>query len=152
MKTSYFWKAMHEPISDVKYVSISRSTPPGVQYMLSYESLMPSWDLVKLAHDQDFSQESFEYFRKAYYSQLDKLNPEKVYEDLKDCTLVCFESSKDLATKKKFCHRRMVAGCQVITDLLTKRKLMIASNNSSTLMKYQQQPHNNYTLQKEVLL
>ena len=90
MKTSYFWKATHEPISDVKYVSISRSTPPGVQYMLSYESLMPSWDLVKLAHDQDFSQESFEYFRKAYYSQLDKLNPEKVYEDLKDCTLVCF--------------------------------------------------------------
>lgn len=110
MKTSYFWKATHEPVSDVKYVSISRSTPPGVQYMLSYESLMPSWDLVKLAHDQDLSQESFEYFRKAYYSQLDKLNPEKVYEDLKDCTLVCFESSKDLATKKKFCHRRMVAG------------------------------------------
>ena len=97
MKTSYFWKATHEPISDVKYVSISRSTPPGVQYMLSYESLMPS-------------QESFEYFRKAYYSQLDKLNPKKVYEDLKDCTLVCFESSKDLATKKKFCHRRMIAG------------------------------------------
>ena len=80
MKTSYFWKATHEPISDVRYVSISRSTPPGVQYMLSYESLMLSWDL------------------------------EKVYEDLKDCTLVCFESSKDLATKKKFCHRRMVAG------------------------------------------
>lgn len=77
MKTSYFWKATHEPISDVKYVSISRSTPPGVQYMLSYESLMPSWDLVKLAHDQDFSQESFEYFRKAYYSQLDKLNPKR---------------------------------------------------------------------------
>ena len=66
MKTSYFWKATHEPISDVKYVSISRSTPPGVQYMLSYESLMPSWDLVKLAHDQDFSQESFEYFRNLY--------------------------------------------------------------------------------------
>lgn len=42
MKTSYFWKATHEPISDMKYVSISRSTPPGVQYMLSYESLMPS--------------------------------------------------------------------------------------------------------------
>ena len=33
MKTSYFWKATHEPISDVKYVSISRSTPPGVQYI-----------------------------------------------------------------------------------------------------------------------
>lgn len=30
--------------------------------------------------------------------------------DLKDCVLVCFESSNDLYTGKKFCHRRMVAG------------------------------------------
>lgn len=49
MKTSYFWKATHEPISDVKYVSISRSTPPGVQYMLSYESLITAVEVLQKA-------------------------------------------------------------------------------------------------------
>lgn len=27
MKTSYFWKASHEPVKGVKYISISRNTP-----------------------------------------------------------------------------------------------------------------------------
>ena len=33
-----------------------------------------------------------------------------MYQELKDCVLVCFESPKDIASGKKFCHRRMVAG------------------------------------------
>ena len=45
-----------------------------------------------------------------YFRQLAKLDAAKVYDDLKDCVLVCFESPKDLASGKKFCHRRMVAG------------------------------------------
>ena len=33
-----------------------------------------------------------------------------MYQELKDCVLVCFESPKDIVSGKKFCHRRMAAG------------------------------------------
>lgn len=106
MKTTYFWKATHEPVEGVRYVSISRNTPDYVNFG-SYPDLFPSWDLIKLAHNNDYS--TFEEYEKCYREHLETLDANKVYEDLKDCTLVCFESSKDLASGKKFCHRRIVA-------------------------------------------
>lgn len=39
---------------------------------------------------------------------LSKLDPEKVWEDLKDCTLLCWELSGG-PSGKFFCHRRLVA-------------------------------------------
>lgn len=110
MKTSYFWKATHEPEPDTCYVSISRQTQKGATHIKSYPDLFPNWDIIKLAHASNYSPQSFELYRKKYYEQLDRLNPNKVYEDLKDCTLICFESPRDLATGTKYCHRRMVAG------------------------------------------
>ena len=45
-----------------------------------------------------------EAYRKSYYEQvLRKLDAQKVYDDLKDKTLLCWEKSG------KFCHRRIVA-------------------------------------------
>lgn len=110
MKTSYFWKATHEPDTSKTYVSISRTKMKGAETMGEYPDLMPNWNIVKKAHDLGYNEKSYLTYRDAYFAQLDKLDPWKVYEDLKDCVLVCFEAPKDLAAGTKFCHRRMVAG------------------------------------------
>lgn len=110
MKTTYFWKAIHEPDPNTKYVSISLKKQRGAEDMPEYSWLMPSWDIVKMAHDMGYDEECFNRYKELYFEQLSKYNPASVYEALKDCTLVCFESSKDIASGKKFCHRRMVAG------------------------------------------
>jgi hypothetical protein len=44
------------------------------------------------------------YYTKQYHSLiLSKLDPQKVYDDLKDSVLLCYEKPGD------FCHRRLVA-------------------------------------------
>lgn len=110
MKTGYFWKATHEPEPGVQYISISRQKQKSAEYIPTYDALFPSWDIINMAHAMNYSEESFLKYRNLYYQQLDQLDPQKVYEDLKDCTVICFESPKDLATGKKYCHRRMFAG------------------------------------------
>ena len=108
MKTTYFWKAEREPIPGIKYISIAHNK--DFIRMQSYDALIPSWDLINLVIENGYSNEILNIYKEAYYKQLMKLDPGKVYEDLHDCTLVCYESSKDIANHKKFCHRRMVAG------------------------------------------
>ena len=110
MKTTYFWKAVNEPDTSATYVSISRQKMRGAEAMREYPALMPSWDIIKKAHQLGYNEESFLAYRDAYFAQLDKLDARKVYNDLQNCVLVCFESSTDLYAGKKFCHRRMVAG------------------------------------------
>lgn len=110
METTYFWKAMNEPATGTRYVSISRSKARGAESMPEYPALFPSWDIIKHAHTMGYNEASYYAYRDAYFAQLDKLDPVKIYNDLKDCTLVCFESTRDLANGVKFCHRRMVAG------------------------------------------
>lgn len=109
MKTTYFWKAAHEPEPDGRYISISRTKPP-MTGMASYEPLMPSWDIIRLAKDKGYSEECLREYKLRYFEQLERLDAKEVYEMLKDYTIACFESSKDIASGKKFCHRRMVAG------------------------------------------
>lgn len=110
MKTSYFWKALHEPAQNAQYVSISRQNMRGAENMPTYAALMPNWNIIKMAHAMGYSEESFLRYKQAYFEQLRALDANKVYNDLKDKVLVCFEAPKDLAAGKKFCHRRMVAG------------------------------------------
>lgn len=110
MRTTYFWKATHEPEPGVRYVSISRQNLRGAENMEKYPALMPDWKLINLAHEMGYSKECFEAYRKEYFGQLKNLDAEKVYQELQDCVLVCFESPKDIVSGKKFCHRRMVAG------------------------------------------
>ena len=109
MYTSYFWKAANEPEQGQRYVSISRSQGRG-NHFEEYPALFPSWDIIKMAHDGNYSRESFIAYKKAYFAQLDALDAQKVYDDLCDATVVCFESARDIAAGKKWCHRRMVAG------------------------------------------
>lgn len=78
--------------------------------MEKYFALMPDWKLINLAHEMGYSKECFETYRKEYFGQLKNLDAEKVYQELQDCVLVCFESPKDIVSGKKFCHRRMIAG------------------------------------------
>lgn len=109
MKTTYFWKVVNEPAGRDIYVSISRTQSYGCE-LPEYSALMPSWDLINLAKNAKYSKESLEEYRKRYYEQLSKLDAREVYNELQDKTLVCFESSKDIASGKKYCHRRMIAG------------------------------------------
>lgn len=110
MRTTYFWKATHEPEPGVRYVSISRQKQRGAEDMEEYEPLMPSWDIINMAHEMGYSKECEEIYKQMYFKQLSQLDPKEIYEQFKNCTLVCFESSKDIASGKKFCHRRMFAG------------------------------------------
>ena len=80
MKTSYFSKSGHLE----KVVSIARGVPIGWKGR-QYLNLAPPWELIN------------QY-------KTDKLNPEKVYNELgDDAILLCWEKSNT------FCHRYIVA-------------------------------------------
>ncbi len=62
-------------------------------------ALAPTREMIKLAHDG-----KTEEYTKQYTEQiLSWLDPQKVYEELDDCVLLCWEKSGS------FCHRRLVA-------------------------------------------
>lgn len=66
----------------------------------SYPDLFPTWELLK--HYKKYNDK--EYYVLEYQKQiLLKLNPDKVYDDLKDKVLLCWERSGE------FCHRRIIA-------------------------------------------
>lgn len=110
MKTGYFWKALHEPEPGARYVSISRQIQKGAENIPQYPALFPSWDIIRLAHDGNYDDASFRAYRDRYYRMLDTLDAQKVYDDLSDAVIICYESPRDLASGRKYCHRRMVAG------------------------------------------
>ena len=94
MKTSYFAKYKFED-----GVSIARK-PPNWFKGSKYPELYPSWDMI-VEYKKNGDKQAY---TRAYYKQvLDKLNPDKVWADLKDNTLLCWEKSGE------FCHRRLVA-------------------------------------------
>ena len=94
MQTSYFAK-----YRESDGVNIAIRHPSGFKG-ISYTSLFPKWSFLS-QYKVDGDEEAY---TKAYYEQvLSKLDPYKVYVDLKDCTLLCWEKSGS------FCHRRLVA-------------------------------------------
>jgi hypothetical protein len=65
-----------------------------------YPPLYPKKDFL-FKYFRDHDEESY---TKSYYLRvLSVLDPQEVYDDLKDCVLLCYEKSG------KFCHRRLVA-------------------------------------------
>lgn len=52
MRTTYFWKATHEPEPGARYVSISRQNLRGAGGMEKCPALMPDWKLINLAHER----------------------------------------------------------------------------------------------------
>ena len=106
MKTSYFAK-----YKEADGVSIARSHPSGFKGE-TYADLAPPWTLVARYKNNAINEE--EYIRMYHTCVLDKLDPLKVYSDLQDKVLLCWEG------EGQFCHRRIVAdwiyawvGCKV---------------------------------------
>lgn len=98
MKTSYF--ANRVAAADPKAVSIALYTPRWWGAGRRYYALAPSADLLNRSKaGLPWSAYVQEYREKV----LAKLDPAKVYEDLKDSILCCYERPGE------DCHRRLVA-------------------------------------------
>jgi len=94
LKTSYFAK-YHEADG----VSIALKSVSGFRGRV-YPDLYPTWDLL---NEYKKTGDEKKYIKQYHEDVLSKLDPQKVYNDLKDCVLLCWEKSG------KFCHRRIVA-------------------------------------------
>lgn len=96
MQTSYFAKYKGE-----NGVSISLSSPQWFKGR-QYKKLAPPWNLLSGYKAGTISEE--EYIRIYNKQVLDKLDPNKVYEELgENAVLMCWEKSSD------FCHRHLAA-------------------------------------------
>ena len=94
MKTSYFAKYKGN-----NGISIAIKSPPYFEGE-EYPQLFPKWSfLKKYLNDKDEIAYTIEYYKQV----LNTLDVEKVYNDLSDKVLLCWEGSD------KFCHRRLVA-------------------------------------------
>jgi uncharacterized protein (DUF488 family) len=94
MQTSYFAK-----YKNTDGVNIAIKPAPGFTGP-SYPALYPKWSFLK-QYKIDGNEQTY---TEAYYAQvLNHLDPQKVWDDLKDSTLLCWEKTG------KFCHRRIVA-------------------------------------------
>ena len=102
MKTSSFFSYTGPGrISIARYAP--RGTPAGFKI---YKPLAPGeW----------FNSVSEEMYRELYFAQLSELNAADVVKDLESMAggaepiLLCYESVKDIAAGKTYCHRHMVA-------------------------------------------
>ena len=94
MNTSYFAKYKGN-----NGVSIAIKSPFWFKGP-SYPDLFPKWDfLIQYKNDGD----KVKYVESYYNEVLSKLDPQKVWDDLKFNTLLCWQRSD------KFCHRHIVA-------------------------------------------
>lgn len=100
IKTSYFAKYKGR-----NGISIALSSPRNF-HGSSYPDLFPTWQLLRL-YKQTGDKTAY---TKAYMKILNKLDPQKVYKDLDNKTLLCWEKTGS------FCHRKIVA--QWIQDQL----------------------------------
>ncbi|MFW6096256.1 MAG: DUF488 family protein [Bacteroidota bacterium] len=94
IKTSYFAK-----YNGKNGVSIACGEPNGFSRE-RYPKLAPEWENVKAYKDGKIDRQEY---TKRYKRQLQKLDPQSVYEDLDDKVLLCWEASN------KFCHRFIAA-------------------------------------------
>jgi len=97
MKTSYF--AYPGIADDPLAVSIARFPPRWWGSRRRCITLAPSLKLFRLAKNGL----PFDDYRAEYLKALSHLDPLQIWQDLQDCTLLCFE--KDPSQ----CHRRIVA-------------------------------------------
>ena len=99
MKTGYFGKIKSYP-KDLQFVSIARFCKfwTGERYL----ALAPLPDMFGLNNPEEYKKQYAERI-------LAKLDPRKVYEDLSDAVILCYEKWEDIRSGKTFCHRRLVA-------------------------------------------
>lgn len=95
MYTSYFAKYRYNNLGNG--ISIALSAPIEIE---TYPDLFPTWELLN-EYQRTKNQEKY---IKIYQEEiLDKLEPHKVYEDLKGKIVLCWEANGS------FCHRHLVA-------------------------------------------
>ncbi len=102
MFTGYFGKVKSYPQDKgYRFVSIARFNKfwNGDEY----KRLAPPAEIIKI--------EDEELYTDLYYEKvLNKLSPQKVYDELGDnAVLLCYERWSDIKEEKTFCHRRIVA-------------------------------------------
>lgn len=98
MKTSYF--ANKAAVRDSNAVSIARGTPRWCGSVRRYIALAPSADLLKRSKAGLPWLDYVEEYKRVVLANLD---PGKVYADLSDAILLCWERPGE------DCHRRLVA-------------------------------------------
>jgi len=102
MKTSYFFSDRLN--SDMDLVSIAGLAPKEIQEkfpnMRTYKPLQPPKQLVM---DYKNGKITSKQYTIKYKDQLNKLNPFKIYQDLENSILLCWEPPG------QFCHRHIVA-------------------------------------------
>jgi len=104
MKTSYYFSnRIREP--GLNLVAVSNTFPkhlPWLKDARAYKKLCPGWSLVKEYKRHNISWQNYvEIYQEDI---LDKLDPEKVYNDLReDAVILCWEKPGML------CHRRLIA-------------------------------------------
>lgn len=102
--TSYFANLKKIP-KDIVPIAICVSLPTW-WHGLSLKKLAPTYDIL-MNYRNNFDEK--EYIKRFYSEVLDKLDANKILDELKamsngkDIVLVCYES------KDKFCHRHLVA-------------------------------------------
>ncbi len=104
MKTSYYFSnRIREP--GLNLVCVSNSYPRHLFWLKDarqYRKLCPGWSLVKDYKQHKISRQN--YIEIYQEDILDKLDPEKVYQDLRDdAVILCWEKPG------AFCHRRLIA-------------------------------------------
>ena len=104
MKTSYYFSnRIREP--GLNLVCVSNSYPRHLSWLKDarqYRKLCPGWSLVKDYKQHKISRQN--YIEIYQEDILDKLDPEKVYQDLReDAVILCWEKPG------AFCHRRLIA-------------------------------------------
>lgn len=118
----YFYRKEVEDLHNGEIpISIARSQS-GYAYR-EYPDLFPSWELIMGLKNGTIKKN--EYKNKYYEEVLDKLNPDKVAEDLRGCVLLSYEKSNE------FGHRKLVREwltehghrCEEIVIMVGKEKL-----------------------------
>ena len=104
MKTGVF-KQIEEEINN-GFISISLYPSNNEFVNCDYKSLSPNWKLFENLKSKKISEQKF---IESYKEQLDSLNPSKVFEDLKSLVSGFDPILMTDGTKKKFCHRHLVA-------------------------------------------
>lgn len=104
MNTSYYFSSrISKP--GMNLVAVSNSYPLYLSCLKDarhYRKLCPGWSLVKDYKKKVISRQN--YIEIYQEDILDKLDPEKTYQDLgEDAVILCWEKPK------AFCHRRLIA-------------------------------------------
>ena len=104
MKTGFF-KQVNESKTN-GYISISLYPSNNSFISYEYKSLAPNWKLFENLTKKKISEKQF---IDSYKEQLFYLNPKTVYDDLKSLVFGFEPIIMTNVSKKKFCHRHIVA-------------------------------------------